>query len=251
MFSVARRIDLFSVVNYRCADWCRFRLAALLLVLSVMTACSSPSVRHSHPSPAQMTNPSQAEASVVSPSVSATYGKKFTCPGIPDESVRAMFSADIILDDSLPQGYRVDRHVSYLSCPGVMSSGSQRLAFFSEFGYKATGFEPWVSSFTYNDDSNRELFSVPGVGDSAGEIRFGQDGGATAAVDCGATFVTVTARPIGQIKGNLKRNLANFAISLTPWACKGETIPGLDAPLSPWRAVSKNTQRPEDSSTDS
>lgn len=230
-------------------DCRRFRLAALLFIVSVISACSSPSVRHSYPS--QTTGSSEARASVVAASVSATSGDKFTCPGIPDDSVRAMFNSDVILDGSPPQGYRVDHHVSYLSCPGVMSSGSQRLTFYSEFGYKAKGFEPWVSSFTYNDSSHRERFSVPGVGDSAGEIRFGQDGGGTAAVDCGATFVTVTARPNGQIKGDLKRNLTNFAISLTPWACRGETIPGLDVPLSPWRAVSGSSQHPESSSTDS
>lgn len=238
-------------VNSIYDDCRRFRLTTLLFIVSVISACSSPSVHHSYPSPLQVTGSSQAGASVVAASVSATSGGKFTCPGIPDDSVRTMFTSDVIMDDSPPQGYRVDHHVSYLSCPGVMSSGSQRLTFYSEFGYKAKGFEPWASSYTYNDSSRRERFSVPGIGDSAGEIRFGQDGGGTAAVDCGATFVTVTARPIGQIKGDLKRNLTNFAISLTPWACRGETIPGLDVPLSPWRAVSGSSQHPESSSTDS
>lgn len=240
-----------SVVNFVSGGWLRFQLATLLFVVSVMSACSSPSVRHSYPSPSQVTGSPQVGSSVVSPSVSATNGGKFTCPGIPDNSVRAIFASDIILDDSPPQGYRVDHHVSYLSCPGVVSSGSQRLAFYSQIGYKAKGFEPWVSSFTYNESSRREHFSVPGIGESAGEIRFGRDGGGTAAIDCGATFVTVTARPTGQIKGDLKRNLANFAISLTPWACKGEVVPGLDVPLSPWRTTSSNTQNPKASPADS
>jgi hypothetical protein len=74
------------------------------------------------------------------------------------------------------------------------------------------------------------------VPEAVGEIHIDGSVG-LAIITCGDAFVNVSVslNPHNTPDGNLKGNLINIAISMTPWVCNGEVIPGLGVPLSPAR----------------
>ena len=148
----------------------------------------------------------------------------FTCPGVSDTSVEAMFE-DVKLNGSEirdPSG-----SIEHLECWGE-SHGST--VFYSESG-RVTPYSD--HSHDYRGPGS-EKYSVPEIEGASGDYRTMPEGvGASSLIICGDVFVLVRIYSNrAPLKGDLKENVKNISLSMTPWACKGEAIPGIGLTLS-------------------
>ena len=163
----------------------------------------------------------------------------FTCPGLPDTSVKAVFSSISLSPTTIRE---TDGSVRQLDCWGNEGNGDGTTLFFSEFGRET----PNHNSHAANRGPGSESFTVPGIEGATGDIRMMSDGqGGSSLITCGDAFILVRMYSHrAPMRGDLKENVKNLALSMTPWACNGETIPGLGMPLSP---AAPTDQAPTDS----
>lgn len=163
----------------------------------------------------------------------------FTCPGLPDTSVKAVFSSISLSPTTIRE---TDGSVRQLDCWGNEGNGDGTTLFFSEFGRET----PNHNSHAANRGPGSESFTVPGIEGATGDIRMMSDGqGGSSLITCGDAFILVRMYSHrAPMRGDLKENVKNLALSMTPWACNGETIPGLGMPLSP---AAPTNQAPTDS----
>ena len=154
--------------------------------------------------------------------------ESFSCPGVPDSSVRAV-AGEVVFAPSW--GREKDGAIRHLMCYGDSGRSGESYLFKSEFGRQVPGNPAGGMSNLYGDESN-EPFTVEGVPDASGEVHIDKDSG-IAIIICGDAFIDVSLDPYTARNGDLKGNVINLATSMTPWVCNGEVIPGLDIPLSP------------------
>lgn len=162
--------------------------------------------------------------------------ESFSCPGVPDSSVRAV-AGEVSFKPS--NGREKDGAIRYLTCRGEGGESGDSYLFKSEFGRQVPGSPAGSRSYLYGGN---ERFTVDGVPDAVGEIHIDGSVG-LAIITCGDAFVNVSVslNPHNTPDGNLKGNLINIATSMTPWVCNGEVIPGLGVPLSPARSDTATT----------
>ena len=163
----------------------------------------------------------------------------FTCPGVPDSSVEAVLG-EVSLS---PTMWRSDKDgtVKSLECEGLVhASGDLSRVFFARFGRNVPGRQPW-KFVRIPQGRFSETFDVPGVEGATGTVS--EPGPGTGAlITCGDSFILVSLSGRAHINGDVKANATNLAISLTPWACNGQPIPGLGVPLG--SAPPENTPTP-------
>ena len=186
-------------------------LAVVLAVAALIGGCKSP----------WSSEPAGPATAVAAASVDPE-GESFTCPGVPDASVQAVTGEATFI----PMVYweKVDA-LRYLTCH---ASREHRFLFSSEFGRQVPGSPAGSRTYLYGGN---ERFTVDGVPEAVGEIHIDGSVG-LAIITCGDAFGNVSFDPYSIPDGDLKGNLINIAISMTPWVCNGEVIPGLGVPLS-------------------
>ena len=162
--------------------------------------------------------------------------ESFSGPGVPDSSVRAV-AGEVVFDPS--GGREKDGAIRHLMCYGKGGESGDSILFESEFGRQVPGSPAGSRSYLYGGN---ERFAVDGVPEAVGEIHI-DDSIGLAIITCGDAFVNVSVslNPHNTPDGDLKGNLINIAISMTPWVCNGEVIPGLGVPLSPARPDTATT----------
>ena len=155
---------------------------------------------------------------------------QYTCPGVPDASVRLMFKDISLRDVSIPNE---DGGFSSLECYGRVGSNesTRKTVFESLIGRKS------LVKDHGNDyrGPGSEKFAVEGVDGASGDVRvMPENGGVSSLITCGDAIVLVRIyNDEAAMKGDIKENVKNLALSMTPWACNGEAIPGLGVSLSP------------------
>lgn len=203
-----------------------FFTATICLFCTWLTACSGLPVL-SDPTPTPT-------AAVVAPS--ASPDGKFTCPGVPDDAVIAMFGPSVTLG---PNFDTRNGYVYLLLCTAtvpVTSEISSRtgLALTVRWGQVNENVDPWADAYHAPIE---DTFTVEGIG-GTGTVYTSTEGGGAASFTCEDNYhyVTVSIYPGTGMRGDLKGNLINLATSMTPWACQGQTAPGLPAPIDeiPW-----------------
>lgn len=175
-----------------------------------------------------------APATAVAPASVDPEAESFSCPGVPDSSVRAVAGEAAFTPSG---GREKDGAIRYLKCYGDRGRSGESYLFKSEFGRQVPGSPAGSRSYLYGGN---ERFTVDGVPDAVGEIHIDGSVG-LAIIMCGDAFVNVSFDPYLIPDGDLKGNLINIAISMTPWVCNGEVIPGLGVPLSPARSDTATT----------
>ena len=191
-------------------------VASLVLVGVLFGGCGLPWSEPAAPATA-------VAAASVDPEV-----ESFSCPGVPDSSVRAV-AGEVVFAPSW--GREKDGAIRHLMCYGDSGRSGESYLFKSEFGRQVPGSPAGSRTYLYGGN---ERFTVDGVPEAVGEIHIDGSVG-LAIITCGDAFVNVSFDPYSIPDGDLKGNLINIAISMTPWVCNGEVIPGLGVPLSPAR----------------
>ena len=165
---------------------------------------------------------------VVSPSV-AVSGTDFTCPGVADEAVEAMFGGQIKYHpDTVIEKGVLTKVTCYVDVDNV-SEGYSGVGLRVNSTHYREGIDPWWGGYQGGYEG---VFSIPG--DSGfGELQLASEGGGTVLYNCGDRYhyIMVSVMPRSGMKGNLKANLINLTSSMVPWMCQGHPIPGLGAPM--------------------
>ena len=177
-------------------------------------------------------SPSVPTAAVVS-SMAPTGEDEFSCPGIPDDAVVAMFGQDVTFaSDWSSAGFEDGECVVHI--PGRSS-----FVFVSSFGYLGGGYDPWDGPRAVTG-GERSRFSFDGV-EGEGEALIGVDPerrSGTTVYTCGNNFLLLTVMGSYEIRGSVRENLVNLTESVLPWLCQGEPVPGLGRTLEemtpPW-----------------
>ena len=163
----------------------------------------------------------------------------FTCPGVPDSSVKAVLG-EVSLSPTMWRNDE-DGTVKSLKCEGLVpTSGGFSRVFSARFGRNVPGRQPW-EFVQIPQGPFSETFDVPGVEGATGAVSEPGPGTGTL-ITCGDSFILVSLSGRAHINGDVKANATNLAISLTPWACNGQPIPGLGVPLG--SAPPENTPTP-------
>ena len=202
----------------------RLRPALCLTVATVLctwlAACSGlPGLSDPTPTPT---------AAVVAPT--ASLDGQFTCPGVPDDAVTAMFGSSVTFSASY---YNKGDYISHVLCtvlvPPSQTSSRSGTALTTRWGQLNEGINPWADAY---DAPIKDSFTIEGIG-GTGTVYTSTEGGGAASFTCEDNYhyVTVSVYPGTGMRGDLKANLINLATSMTPWACQGHTAPGLPAPI--------------------
>ncbi|WP_126412110.1 hypothetical protein [Actinomyces slackii] len=158
-----------------------------------------------------------------------------------------MFSDPIyeLFSGSRENGDHVQQIECYIRVRAEGADGTEieetKRAAYVHFG-RDFDWDKWDLSGMYHADEYEESFPVPDVPGATGEVRTSKEGGGAAVIACGDAFIATSISPKGKMRGDLKGNLVNLALSITPWACNGEPIPGLNTPLAP--ATTDPTETP-------
>lgn len=149
------------------------------------------------------------------------------CPGVPTSSV------DLVVEglSFRPSKVRQSGVVTNVECYGHNNAHS--LVFYSHYGKNLTGKDVHDLSNAYRVSRPSNTFPVSGVEGAKGEVILGDDGGGSSIITCGNSFILVSFYPWQELGDNLEVNLRNLALSMVPWVCQGEPVPGLGSPLIP------------------
>lgn len=171
--------------------------------------------------------PGNSKHTEVTPSGAGPVEGQFTCPGVPDTSVKAIFE-DITLKGTEVGG--ASKSIRYLDCWGYSGNDRSSIVFYSEVS-KVTPYRNHSSDYR---GPGSETFSVPVKG-ASGDFRTMPEGaGVNSLITCGDVFIFV--RIVSNrvpARGDLKTNVKNISSSMASWACKGEEIPGRGVPFNP------------------
>lgn len=160
---------------------------------------------------------------------------EFTCPGVPDSSVRSMFDSPRFTRSYIGDNHSVSRIYCSVNGPGTGPAGLE-----TTFGKWVDGLDPWGDSRYYEGEIVEHFHNDGG----SGEIRYSEEqGGGAAMLTCSGDqyYVIVSVYPRSSMKGDLKNNLINLTESMTPWVCGGQNVPGLSVPLEglSWDSVNR------------
>ncbi len=174
--------------------------------------------------------PVNAAATAAAPASVDTSASHFTCLGVADESVKAVFP-DVSLRDS--SGRYSDGGYRRLDCSGeVRANGSADTTVFESLISRKSSAKSRENAYR---GPGSERFNVQGAEGASGDVRVMEnDRGVSSLITCGDAFVMVTLyADVAPMNGDIKKNAKNLALSMVPWTCNGEVIPGLGQPLSP------------------
>ena len=167
-----------------------------------------------------------SSAAVSSSAAASSTG--YSCPGVPNESVEALFGRSV---EYVSNPIVEDGVLDKMTCNVKVNYGSES---YSGSGLKVNythyrkGIDPWWDGYRA---SYAGRFSVVGD-DGFGELKLADDGG-TALYNCGDRYhyVMVSVLPRSGMRGDLRTNLIGLASSMIPWVCQEEQIPGLGIPM--------------------
>ena len=121
--------------------------------------------------------------------------------------------------------------VTNVECYG--RNDKRLLVCYSHYGENLKGEDVHELSKAYRASQPSSTFPVAGVVGAKGEVFLGDDGGGSSIITCGNSFILVSFYPWQELGDNLDVNLRNLALSMVPWVCQGEPVPGLGADLTP------------------
>ncbi|CAM2750647.1 hypothetical protein ACSL103130_01025 [Actinomyces slackii] len=197
---------------------------------------------------------SSSRSTVPVVATAAPDGASYTCPGIPDEAVEAMFGPDSTIVNHfnhIPPWCIVkipgrDASVLYIQAWYIYRNKDpwdepnlSRGQFGSDFsfpGIEGTG-KAWIDEEVEDDD---------GSGDQAYGVRYG-----STVFICGDHYLALSIDHAPAMQGDLKGNLVNLTQSALPWLCQDQPIPGLDQTMEDIRPpYAHDTPQPSTTPTD-
>lgn len=167
--------------------------------------------------------------SAVAPSSVAPSEAAAVCPGVPTESV-SLVAKNLSFRPSKARQRNSDI-VTNVECYG--HNDKHLMVFYSHYGKNLKGKDVHELSSAYRASQPSDTFPVVGVVGAKGEVFLGDDGGGSSIITCGSSFILVSFYPWQELGENLDVNLRNLALSMVPWVCQGEPVPGLGAELTP------------------
>ncbi len=167
--------------------------------------------------------------SAVAPSSVAPSEVGAECPGVPTGSV-SLVAKNLSFRPSKALQNNSDV-VTNVECYG--HNDKHFMVFYSHYGTNLKGEDVHEFSKAYRASQPSNTFPVAGVVGAKGEVILGDDGGGSSIITCGNSFILVSFYPWQELGDNLDVNLRNLALSMVPWVCQGEPVPGLGADLTP------------------
>jgi len=167
--------------------------------------------------------------SAVAPSSVAPSKVGAACPGVPTESV-SLVAKNLSFRPSMSLQRNSDI-VTNVECYG--HNDKHLMVFYSHYGKNLKGKDVHELSSAYQASQPSDTFPVAGVAGAKGEVFLGDDGGGSSIITCGNSFILVSFYPWQELGGDLDVNLRNLALSMVPWVCQGEPVPGLGSELTP------------------
>lgn len=167
--------------------------------------------------------------SAVAPSSVAPSEAAAVCPGVPTESV-SLVAKNLSFRPSKAWQRNSDI-VTNVECYG--HNDKHFMVFYSHYGKNLKGKNVHELSKAYRASQPSDTFPVAGVVGAKGEVFLGDDGGGSSIITCGNSFILVSFYPWQELGRNLDVNLRNLALSMVPWVCQGEPVPGPGADLTP------------------
>ena len=165
----------------------------------------------------------------VAPSSVAPSEAGAACPGVPTESV-SLVAKNLSFRPSKSLQRNSDI-VTNVECYG--HNDKHLMVFYSHYGKNLEGKDVHELSSAYRASQPNDTFPVVGVVGAKGEVFLGDDGGGSSIITCGNSFILVSFYPWQELGGDLDVNLRNLALSMVPWVCQGEPVPGLGVDLTP------------------
>lgn len=158
-----------------------------------------------------------------------TSDAHFSCPGIADEAVSAIFGAPVSLGFG---GKRYEDYSRIMQC--VFDVGGDKPAFYVAYGFLGSKWSPAKDGRVRWGGGVDDHYSFEGV-DGEGHVRgapaedFHNNvivyGAAT--FSCGDHVLVVSQKNYtGEYHGDPAANLVNMTRAAVPWLCQGEPIPG-------------------------
>ncbi|WP_247595425.1 hypothetical protein, partial [Actinomyces procaprae] len=168
--------------------------------------------------------PSAPPATAVVPTTAPTdKDAKYTCPGIPDTALHAMFGPNITITTF------ANSLITGSECR-VKHPEQNSTVFYSKFWYiyddrqpsdePLLAWGPEVSSFTFAgvEGQGEAHTSSPGTETDYGNTIF----------TCGDHYLALRIDNASAMAGDMRENLIALTQSALPWLCQNQTIPGLD-----------------------
>lgn len=168
-------------------------------------------------------SPSAAPATAVVPTTAPTgEGEKYTCPGIPDTALHAMFGPNITIRAS-------DKNTTTATECRVDAPGQDSSVFYSTFWYIYNDRQPsdepllaWgleVSTFTFDgvEGQGKARTSSPGAKYDYGNTIY----------TCGDHYLAMIINHASVMAGDMRENLIALTQSALPWLCQDQPVPGL------------------------
>ena len=209
----------------RVVGWCA-------VVCLVLAACSAPWRAGAPATPA---------ATAVVAATAPSDPHDYTCPGIPDEALKAMFGREATI--STP---RTGAFFKGAEC-WVKVPERKSLIFYSAIGYIYKDRDPWTSNMVALGNTH-STFSFPDV-DGFGEARIDTGPDAhygTTVFTCKDHYLALTVDEFSLTRGDVRTNLINLTQSALPWLCQDQPIPGLGQTMEqarpPWATTAPTEQ---------
>ncbi|WP_244542570.1 hypothetical protein [Actinomyces glycerinitolerans] len=160
-------------------------------------------------------------AAVVPTTAPTGEDEKYTCAGIPDSSLHAMFGPNITIDTYPSSPIRASE------CR-VEHPDRESIVFSSEFWYVYDDSDPWYFLASGREEST---FTFDGI-DGQGEARTSSPGAeydyGSTVFTCGDHYLALTINHGSLMAGDMRENLIALTQSALPWLCQDQPIPGLD-----------------------
>lgn len=214
-------------------SWCALRVVGWCAVVClVLAACSAPWRAGAPATPA---------ATAVVAATAPSDPHDYTCPGIPDEALKAMFGQEATI--STP---RTGAFFKGAEC-WVKVPERKSLIFYSAIGYIYKDRDPWTSNMVALGNTH-STFSFPEV-DGFGEARIDTGPDAhygTTVFTCKDHYLALTVDEFSLTRGDVRTNLINLTQSALPWLCQDQPIPGLGQTMEqarpPWATTAPTEQ---------
>lgn len=165
----------------------------------------------------------------------------YTCPGIPDEALEAMFGREATIS-----ARRTDTFFKGAEC-WVKVPEQKSLIFYSTIGYIYKNHDPWDDPLVSMGNTH-STFSFPEV-DGFGEARIDTGPDArygTTVFTCKDHYLALTVDEFSLTRGDVRTNLINLTQSALPWLCQDQPIPGLGQTMEqarpPWATTAPTEQ---------
>ncbi|WP_240038299.1 hypothetical protein [Actinomyces procaprae] len=167
-------------------------------------------------------SPSAAPATAVVPTTAPTdKDAKYTCPGIPDTALHAMFGPNITIRAS--DKNRTTAPECRVDVPGQDSS-----VFYSEFWYIYDDRDPWYFLASGREESTFTFDGIDGEGEAHTSSPGAEYDYGSTVFTCGDHYLAMSIDNASAMAGDMRENLIALTQSALPWLCQNQPIPGLD-----------------------